>query len=132
VSKDPNGLSIDDMITTSTRIHAAHLTRSLAAPLLASPRIAIFPSSPPSLVESDSSARPVTLQVPLPSRTKSVSLLVGVSARAGLIEIEDEGAREGAASEERRMRVRMTMASVNEGRTRIADDVGRLMIAVSV
>ncbi|RSH89438.1 mediator complex subunit [Saitozyma podzolica] len=127
---DPNGLSIDDMITASTRIHAAHLTRSLAAPLLASPRIAIFPSSPPSLVESDSSARPVTLQVPLPSRTKSVSLLVGVSARAGLIEIEDEGAREGAASEERRMRVRMTMASVNEGRTRIADDVGRLMIAI--
>jgi mediator of RNA polymerase II transcription subunit 14 len=131
IIQDPNGLNIEDIVITATRTHAVHLTQTLAAPLLASSRIALLPKSPPSLVGSESIDRPISLHMPLPSRTKSASLVVGISARTGLVEMEDEGAKEGVGSEERRVRVRMVLAGVNEGRTRIMEEIGRLMVAVS-
>ncbi|KAK8844610.1 hypothetical protein IAR55_006457 [Kwoniella newhampshirensis] len=126
---DPDSLSLEDILSTSTKAHAAHLTRVHTAALLSSPRFVQTLLNQPDLRESDDpmSYLPLTLQIPLPSRHRLSSLLIGVSSQNGSIEIEDDGAVGNAA---RAARVKVVMASVNEGKSRLVDDVGRLTIAV--
>ena len=109
------------MLDTATRNHAAYLTRIQTAPLSGAPRIALFDLNPPTLIETNIPTRPLGLRIPLPSHR----LLVAVSSITGLIEIEDDG------SSERAERARLATAAVNEQKTRLVDEVGRLMTAVS-
>lgn len=114
-------MSLEDLLVTATRTHASHLTRIQVAPLISAPRIALFALNPPSLAESASdSSRPLALRIPLPSHY----LDVGISARTGLIEIEDNG------SEDRRARAKLATVAINEQKSRLLDDVGRLITAV--
>ncbi|WVQ85214.1 hypothetical protein IAT38_007379 [Cryptococcus sp. DSM 104549] len=125
---DPNALSLEDLLITSTRAHAAHLTRVHTTALLSNPRLTPALLNNPSLQESsDPSTRPLTLHIPLPSRYQLANLFVGVSPYSGLLEIEDEGAK---GNEARGQRVKMSMAGVNEGTTKPAEAVWRLTIAV--
>ncbi|KAI9633134.1 mediator complex subunit MED14-domain-containing protein [Dioszegia hungarica] len=128
---DPSQLSIADILTEATREHAVHLTRSHCAPLLTSARIGIFPNNPPTLVDThaETSTRPLSMRVPLPGRQRSTAILVGISALTGLIEIEDEGAVP-IGMEDRGKRAKMACGSVNEGKTRLGDDIGRLITAI--
>jgi mediator of RNA polymerase II transcription subunit 14 len=98
----------------------------MTTPLLSSPQIALFPLNPPSLLASE--RRPLSLHIPLPSRaaSKRLSLIIGVSALTGLMEIEDEGHGEG-----REGRAKLVERSVNLEGGRLGDDIGRLMKAVS-
>lgn len=119
---------MSEILETATTTHAAHLTRHHCSPLLALSRISIFPSNPPTLTES-----PVALRVPLPAQKSC--LVISISAQTGLIEIEDEGAivsydSVGRGMEDRGKRAKMACASVNEGKTRLGDDIGRLITAV--
>jgi len=113
------------MLQIATTTHAAHLTRLHTSPLLASPRIALFPLNLPSIIERDSTVTPLSLQIPLPSRQKSSALVVSVSALTGLIEIEDEG-----ATESRMGRARLASAAVNDQKANLLNDLGRLITAV--
>ncbi|WWD22838.1 hypothetical protein CI109_107332 [Kwoniella shandongensis] len=129
VKIDPNSLSIEDLLSTATRAHAAHLTRTHTASLLASPRVIQTLLNQPTLRESDdlTLSLPLTLQIPLPSRNRLWSLHIGVSSHNGSIEIEDDGA---IGNEARANRVKLATTSVNEGKSRLVDDVGRLTIAI--
>ena len=124
--KDPSNLSFKDILQTATRAHAAHLTRLLTQPLLGSPRIALFPLNLPSMDERDSEDKPLCLRIPLPTRQKSSALTVAISSLTGLIEVEDEG-----ATDIRVGRAKITSSNVNENRSRLLEDLGRLITAVS-
>ncbi|KIR31808.1 hypothetical protein I352_05803 [Cryptococcus deuterogattii MMRL2647] len=127
---DPDALSAEDLLHVCTRTHASHLTRSHGTSLLTSPRFLNASSVQPSLQEStDPSARPLTLRVPLPSRYAVSHLLIGVSPFSGLLEVEDEGAKGNDARAER---ATMSMKSVNEGKTKLVDDITRLTTAIVV
>ncbi|KAL0240364.1 hypothetical protein I308_106615 [Cryptococcus tetragattii IND107] len=127
---DPDALSAEDLLHVCTRTHASHLTRSHGTSLLTSPRFLNASSVQPSLEEStDPSTRPLTLRVPLPSRYAVSHLLIGVSPFSGLLEVEDEGAKGNDARAER---VAMSMKSVNEGKTKLVDDITRLTTAIVV
>jgi hypothetical protein len=125
--QDPTGLSFGDMLRTATRAHAAHLTRSHATPLLASPRITLFPLKLPTITERDAEYTPLSLRIPLPSRQKASALVVSVSALTGMIEIEDQGSTDARAG-----RARIASNSVNDNVARLLDDLGRLITAVSL
>lgn len=157
IQQNSNELSIADILTTATGNHASHLTQHHCNPLLNIPRLRIFPTDPPTLVPSlsESVTRPLSLRVPLPSGQKSTSLLVGISSLTGLVEIEDEGAMAsfegpvqgipvaglvggitgigslGKGMEDRGKRAKMASGSVNDGKTKLGDDIGRLITAVS-
>ncbi|OXG84460.1 hypothetical protein C349_02506 [Cryptococcus neoformans var. grubii Br795] len=127
---DPDALSVEDLLHACTRTHASHLTRSHGTSLLTSPRFLNASSVQPSLQEStDRSARPLTLRVPLPSRYAVSHLLIGVSPFSGLLEVEDEGAK---GNEARAERAAMSMKSVNDGKTKLVDDITRLTTAIVV
>ncbi len=120
--QDPNNQNFEDLLATATRTHASYLTRTQTAPLLNARRIALFALNIPTLVESDlASDLPLALHIPLPSH----HLAVGISSRTGLVEIEDDG------SQDRGARAKLAMTAVNERKSRLLDDVGRLMTAVS-
>jgi mediator of RNA polymerase II transcription subunit 14 len=116
------------ILTTATRTHAAHLTRLISTPLLSSARLAVLPLTPPYLDESsaDNDEVPLALRIPLPSKQRPTALVVGISALTGLINIEDEG-----ATEARTARALMACAAINDQRSRLQDDLGRLIVAVS-
>lgn len=130
-------LDIEDVLLSATRYHASLLTRQQTASIMATPPSLIAGRMPPMLVESDisTSARPLSLRIPLPSRLRDSNLIVGVSSITGLIEIEDDGARlTGGANglDDRTLRARMTTNNVNEGKSRLLEDISRLIAAVSV
>jgi len=109
------------MLVTATNAHASHSTRARTASLVGAPRVALFAFNPPNLVEADTiSTRTLALRIPLPSH----HLLVGVSSLTGLIEIEDDGSPERAA------RAKLATTAVNEQKSRLVDDVGKLITAV--
>lgn len=80
---------------------------------------------------AETSTRPVSLIVPLPSRGQ---LSIAVSSISGLLEIEDSIARDSGQvmDNNRTLRARLTTNSVNEQKTRLADDVSRLVSAIIV
>jgi mediator of RNA polymerase II transcription subunit 14 len=129
-------LDIESILSLATRAHAALLTRQQTAAALTASRSLISGQAPPTLVENTdaSSTRPLALHIPLPSKQRTANLIVSVSSLTGLLEVEDDGAKylvEQNGTDDRAQRARMTTSSVNEGRTRLLDDVGRLMAAVS-
>ncbi|WVR03276.1 hypothetical protein IAU60_000267 [Kwoniella sp. DSM 27419] len=126
---DPTSLDFEEILFSSTRAHAAHLTRAHTSTLLSSPRFIQTLINQPSFREADnpSDPLPLILVIPLPSRKSLSNLTIGVSALNGLIEIGDDGA---AGNEARLGRVKLATASINEGKTRLADDIGRLTVAV--
>ncbi|OCF33140.1 hypothetical protein I316_05185 [Kwoniella heveanensis BCC8398] len=126
---DPGAISLDDILATSTRAHAAHLTRSHTSTLLSSPRFIQTLLNQPTLREAEdiSSTLPLTLHIPLPSHQRVTTLIVGVSSLNGLLEIEDDGS---TGNEARATQVRTAAGSVNQGKTRLVDEIGRLTIAI--
>ncbi|BEI89208.1 uncharacterized protein CcaverHIS019_0205700 [Cutaneotrichosporon cavernicola] len=129
---DPSSLSMKGIVTTATRAHAAHLSRVNTALLLTNERLILDPHNPPRMEESESSStRPVCLIVPLPSRGQ---LSVSVSSISGLLEIEDSIARDNGQVMEnnRTLRAKLATNSSNEQKTRLADDVYRLVSAIIV
>ncbi|WWC85678.1 uncharacterized protein L201_000544 [Kwoniella dendrophila CBS 6074] len=126
---DSSALDMENILMTSARAHAAHLTRVQASSLISSPKFILSLLNQPTLQESDdpTSPRPLILRVPLPSRQKISSLLIGVSAYNGYIEIDDDGC---TGNEARSTRVEMATKSINDGKTRLVDDIGRLTVAV--
>jgi hypothetical protein len=103
------------------------MTRKLTQTLQSSPQISLFPLDPPALVATLD--RPLSLHIPLPSRTslKRLSLIIGVSPMTGLTEIRDEGKGEG-----REGRAKVVERGVNAEGARLVDDVIRLMKAVRI
>ncbi|OCF71301.1 hypothetical protein I204_07928 [Kwoniella mangroviensis CBS 8886] len=126
---DPASLDMENLLMSSARAHAAHLTRVQASSLISSPKFILSLLNSPSLQESEdqTSSRPLTLRIPLPSRQRISSLLIGVSAYNGYIEIEDDGS---IGDEARANRVELATKSINDGKTRLVDDIGRLTVAV--
>nr|XP_019048596.1 hypothetical protein I302_02368 [Kwoniella bestiolae CBS 10118]OCF27526.1 hypothetical protein I302_02368 [Kwoniella bestiolae CBS 10118] len=126
---DSASLDMENLLMTSARAHAAHLTRVQASSLISSPKFILSLLNSPTLQESEdqNSPRPLTLRIPLPSRQRISSLLIGVSAYNGYIEIEDDGS---IGNEGRANRVEMATKSINDGKTRLVDDIGRLTVAV--
>lgn len=120
------------IVTMATRAHAAHLSRVNTTPLLTNERLILDPLNPPRMEESESSStRPVSLIVPLPSRGQ---LSIAVSSISGLLEIEDSIARDNGQVMEnnRTLRAKLATNSSNEHKTRLADDVYRLISAIIV
>jgi hypothetical protein len=78
------------------------------------------------MVPSDN--RPLSLYIPLPSRssTKRPNLIVGVSARNGLVEIDDQGKGGG-----REARAKLVERGADLEGARLPDDIGRLIKAAS-
>jgi mediator of RNA polymerase II transcription subunit 14 len=134
--QDPSNIGIEDILVAATRIHAAHLTKAKTAALLTASRLSLFPLNPPALQSSsDLSRPPLALHIPLPSRHRASDLVINVSSKTGLVDISDTGANAKFGNLEgnetgRAGRVRLACASVNEGKTRLPDDIGRLIIAV--
>ncbi|CAK9786479.1 hypothetical protein CC85DRAFT_270293 [Cutaneotrichosporon oleaginosum] len=129
---DPSSLSMKGIVTAATRAHAAHLSRVNTTPLLTNERLILDPLNPPRMEESESSStRPVSLVVPLPSRGQ---LSIAVSSISGLLEIEDSIARDNGQVMEnnRTLRAKLATNSSNEQKTRLADDVYRLVSAIIV
>nr|XP_019014394.1 uncharacterized protein I206_00476 [Kwoniella pini CBS 10737]OCF53175.1 hypothetical protein I206_00476 [Kwoniella pini CBS 10737] len=126
---DPASLDMENLIMTSARAHAAHLTRVQASALISSPKFILSLLNQPTLQESEdpTSSCPLTLRIPIPSRQNVSSLIIGVSAYNGHIEIEDDGS---IGNEVRAERVELAMKSINDGKTRLVDDIGRLTVAV--
>lgn len=124
-------MSMKGIVSMATRAHAAHLARATTTALLTNERLVLDPLNPPRMVESDSSTRPVSLIVPLPSRGQ---LSIAVSSISGLLEIEDSIARDSGQVMEnnRTLRAKLATSSVNEQKTRLADDVYRLVSAIIV
>ena len=116
------------MVDTATRSHASLRTRDIIAPVLTSTRFAN--AIPPVAVEDDEqgrSARPTSLHVPIPTQTRS-EIRIGVSAITGLLELEDTGAKPGT---DRADRAQTIAKAFNDGRTRLVEDISRLLTAVS-
>ncbi|WVF66324.1 hypothetical protein IAT40_001064 [Kwoniella sp. CBS 6097] len=126
---DSGAISLEDVLLMSTRAHAAHLTRAHTSTLLSSPRFIQTLLNQPTLQEAEdsSSTLPLTLHIPLPSHQRVTTLTVGVSSLNGLLEIEDDGS---SGNEARATQVRTAAASVNSGKTRLVDEIGRLTIAI--
>ncbi|WVQ93944.1 hypothetical protein IAU59_001022 [Kwoniella sp. CBS 9459] len=126
---DPGAIDLEDVLVTSTRAHAAHLTRAHTSTLLSSPRFIQTLLNQPTLREAEdlSSTLPLVLHIPLPSHQRVSTLTVGVSSLNGLLEIEDDGS---SGNEGRGAQVRTAAASVNSGKTRLVDEIGRLTIAI--
>lgn len=120
-----------DLLQTATRAHASFLARSTFSPLLSNPRLALDPLNLPKLIESDSTSRPVQLIIPLPPAQGDAHFTVSVSATTGLIEIEDSMKDSGQVLENKRLlQTKLATASVNDQKTRLADDLHRLLTAV--
>lgn len=131
MTQDPTSLSMKDILGTVTKAHASFLARSTFSPLLANPRLALDPLNLPRLVESDSASRPVQLIIPLPPAQGDAHFTVSVSATTGLIEIEDSMKDSGQVLENKRLlQTKLATASVNDQKTRLADDLHRLITAV--
>nr|XP_018266491.1 uncharacterized protein I303_00466 [Kwoniella dejecticola CBS 10117]OBR88649.1 hypothetical protein I303_00466 [Kwoniella dejecticola CBS 10117] len=126
---DPASLDMETLILTSARAHAAHLTRVQASSLVSSPKFILSLLNQPTLQETEDpdSSCPLTLRIPLPSRLNVSSLLIGVSAYSGYVEIEDDGS---IGNEARANRVELATKSINDGKTRLVDDIGRLTVAI--
>ena len=125
---DPANLSLENLLNPVIQFHASHLLR-LQVASLNSTRIALFPLNPPSLVSLP--AEPIggegelSYRIPLPSKHKPVALRITISRYTGLLEISDD-----AGTEARALRARMATSSVNEGKSRLQDDLVRLIQAV--
>lgn len=124
-------MSMKGIVSMATRAHAAHLARATMASLLTNERLILDPLNPPRMVESDTSTRPVSLIVPLPSRGQ---LSVAVSSISGLLEIEDSIVRDSGQvmDNSRTLRAKLATSAINEQKTRLADDVYRLVSAIIV
>ncbi|EKD02252.1 hypothetical protein A1Q2_03399 [Trichosporon asahii var. asahii CBS 8904] len=128
---DSVGLSMKEILGTATRAHASFIARSTFSPLLANPRLALDPLNLPKLIESESAARPVQFIIPLPPAQGAAHFTVSVSATTGLIEIEDSMKDSGQVLENKRLlQTKLATASVNDQKTRLADDLHRLITAV--
>ncbi|ODO09076.1 hypothetical protein I350_02675 [Cryptococcus amylolentus CBS 6273] len=124
---NPESLTVEDLLSVATRTHAAHLTRAYTVPLYSSARLIV--AAPPFFDSStDSTERPLTFLIPLPSRqTQSRSNLgIGVSSFTGLLEIVDEGAGLDGA---RKDRARTSSNNVNDNKSSLSDEVWRLSVA---
>lgn len=129
--QDSAGLSMKEILGTATKAHASFIARSTFSPLLANPRLALDPLNLPKLVESESAARPVQFVIPLPPAQGEAHFTVSVSATTGLIEIEDSMKDSGQVLENKRLlQTKLATASVNDQKTRLADDLQRLITAV--
>ncbi|KAL7420323.1 mediator complex subunit [Cryptotrichosporon argae] len=140
---NPANLSINDILPAAAQAHAAHLTRALAAPVLISTRLTLFPLNPPSLQESDSD-RPLVAVIPLPGSQRA-SLTVGLSAKTGLLGVEDTGLPEGlwgleevatkegmssVTARDRAMRARVASAFMAAGRRGVVDTIATLIAGI--
>ncbi|TXT06056.1 hypothetical protein VHUM_03529 [Vanrija humicola] len=132
LSINPSNLSMKDILTTATRTHAKLLSEVTTAPLLGLQRLTLNPQNPPRIVESDSPTRPLALVVPLSEQHGNAHFTVSVSATTGLIEIEDTSTKDNGQVLEnnRSLRAKLATASVNDHKTRLADDLHRLLSAV--
>lgn len=120
-----------EILGTATKAHASFIARSTFSPLLANPRLALDPLNLPKLIESESAARPVQFIIPLPPAQGEAHFTVSVSATTGLIEIEDSMKDSGQVLENKRLlQTKLATASVNDQKTRLADDLHRLITAV--
>lgn len=127
-----SSLSAKALLTTATRAHATHLARATMTPLLANPRLLLDPLNPPRLEESESASRPLSLIVPLPAQHGGAHFAVAVSATSGLIEIKDTNGkdRDQILESNRTLRAKLATASVNDQKTRLGEDLYRLVSAV--
>ncbi|KAL1409660.1 mediator complex subunit [Vanrija albida] len=132
LSINPGNLSMKEILTTATRSHARHLSEATITPLLGVHRLTLNPQNPPRIVESDSPTRPLALVVPLSEQHGNAHFTVAVSATTGLIEIEDTSTKDNGQVLEnnRSLRAKLATASVNDQKTRLADDLHRLLSAV--
>lgn len=128
---DPASLSVRDIMTTATRTHASYLARVTTLPLLGNAKLTLDPENPPRMHESQSDARPVQLIVPLPIKNGTAHFVISVAPMTGLIDIEDSAARDSGQVTEniRTLRAKLATDSVNEQKTRLADDLWRLISA---
>jgi len=125
---------LEELLQIATQDHAVHLTRAITTPLILSPRIALFPLNPPSLRLTDELETPMSLVVPLPTRQRDASLMVSVSALTGhLVIAESRLTRDVglAQSTERSDRTKAAVSAVNEHKSRLMDEVAKLISAVS-
>nr|ODN88985.1 hypothetical protein L203_02391 [Cryptococcus depauperatus CBS 7841] len=122
---EEDALSVNELLMTCTRFHAACLTRHHATFLLSSHLV--FPSQPTFSESFSLLQQPLTLKIPLPSRFETKHLLLGVSPFTGQLEIDDEGVDEG--DETREKRAKLAEKAVRNGK-KLADEIMRLIVAV--
>jgi hypothetical protein len=100
-------------------------------PLLIDKKLAIDPSNPPHLLESDASNRPLTVVLPLPPQANDNQFMVWVSATSGLIEIEDSGAKDSGQGLDNNRTKRARMAGGVNDKELLANAVYMLLVNVS-
>ncbi|EIW73135.1 hypothetical protein TREMEDRAFT_37169 [Tremella mesenterica DSM 1558] len=126
---DPANLDVEDIIGEITRRHASAKSRHIVTPILAIPRVASL--TPPPVIHENpdtTSARPLVLQVPIPSQQRH-SISIGVSSITGMVEVQDSGAKRGDA---RSARVNEVTVGANNGKGKLGPDLIRLIIALAI
>jgi len=126
---DPENLSVEAIVDTASRIHAVYSTNAIASTILSAPRFNLLPGSPSTLETTGDTARPLMLIIPLPSKPIS-TLNLWVSPLTGLVEIEDSGLDE-SSTDDRAGRLKLATAGINDGRSKVTDDLTKLIVAVS-
>ena len=115
-------LSFKSILEAAARSHAANLLIHHVQPIVNSSRLTIFPLNPPKFTDTNTG---LTFRVPLPSKQKDIAIVSAVSTLTGLIEITDEG-----GTETRTTRARIATTNINESKSKILDDIARLISAV--